>query len=394
MIRDNLMRYISFFMFILPFGVFIVQKKDNNLIVKGSKESINMIIDSLVFNLPERNIFIQNETHAIAIGSMMRFDLYKSLNKQKGVNYILKESPHSTQFGRNLYLKYGDIKILLDFDDLLDSPNVKVEKFYKSTIDFYNYNKSLSKNKQITFIGLDFEIDDAFGLDPKRKGQYVKAIKYFKKYAEKPIPEYLIKIFNKILENPGMLPEDLRKENELIRKYCDLNKETVKKIFGDIYFDLNLIINGSNKIPLGRRDANIYDSFIRAYNFALDDSPTKPLKFFGSFGSTHVKPGKNGSFASKIYTSSQFRNKVALIGQVYINCKSNYFKDKPPTIIKNSGLFCLNKEEEEEVALEFENISKHNGDSQIILLGKFDQRQAQIKSYAKYYDAIIIYTGL
>lgn len=391
------MRCFLFFTFALSFYTCSAQENNNafdsNLIVKGSKESINLIIDSLVSNLPNKQIFIQNETHAVAIGSVMRFDLYTSLNKQKEVNYILRESPHSTQFGRNLYLKYGDIKILLDFDDLLDSPNVKVDKFYKNTIDFYNYNKALPKDKQITFIGLDFEMDNAFGLDPKRIGQYIKAIKYFKKYAEKPIPEYLIKIFNKILDSSGMPVEDLRKENELIRKYCDSNKETVKKIFGDIYFDLNLIINSSNKIPLGRRDANIYDSFIRAHNFILEDSLAKPPKFFGSFGSTHVKPGKNGSFASKLYNSSLFRNNVALIGQVYINCKSNYFKDKPPTIIKNSGLFCVSKKEEEDGALEFENISKHSN-SQIILLGKFDQKQSQKKCYSKYYDAVIIYTGL
>jgi hypothetical protein len=387
-----------FFTFILCCYICNAQEKDNNvfdnnLIIKGSKESVSVIIDSLVFNLPDKQIFIQNETHAVAIGSVMRFDLYKSLNRQKEVNYILKESPHSTQFGRNLYLKYGDVKILLDFDNLLDSPNVKAENFYKNTIDFYNYNKSLPKNKQITFIGLDFEMDNAFGLDPLRVGQYVKAIKYFRKYAEGVIPEYLLKIFDEILDNPDMPIEELRKQNELIRVYCDSNKETIKKIFGDIYFDLNLIINSSNKIPLGRRDGNIYDSFIRAYNFILTDQPNTSVKFFGSFGSSHVKPGKNGSFASKLDNSSQFKNQVSLIGQAYINCKSSYFNNKPSTIIKNSGLFCIGKKEEEEGTIELENISKNNN-SPIILLGKFNNKRTTKNCFARYYDAVLIYTGL
>lgn len=365
-----------------------------SLVKTGGRESINAITDSLASMLPNKLIYLQNETHNVSIGSFMKFSLYQSFNKYKGVNYMLQESGHSIQFARNLFFKYGDVTILLDFDGLLNDDKLDPSQYYKNTIQLYNTNKLLSDREKIRFIGIDFEMDDVRGLDPGRRETYFKALKYFKKYAENPIPTELDRIFDRILADQKMSLKSLQKQNELIKNFSQKNIDLVKATFGEFYFDFNLIINSSNTFPKDRRDNSMFENFKRAYQLIKEKYPDDHPKFFGIFGSTHIKPGQNGSLASIFNHSEIFNNQVSLIGQSYINCKTSYFKDKKPSVpIENSGLYYTDRAKNEESKLQLRFISDELK-SPIILLGNFKKLQLNSKyGFTKYYDAVFIYTG-
>lgn len=365
-----------------------------SLVKTGGMDSVNVISDSLALILPDRMIYLQNETHHIPIGSFMKFRLYQSFNKYRDVNYMLQESGHSIQFGRNLFLKYGDVNILLDFDGLLADDKLDAGQYYKNTINLYHTNKLLADQKKIRFIGIDFEMDDVGGLDPGRRTTYFKALKYFKIYAEKPIPVELDNIFTRILADEKMPLRSLQKENELIKEYCKKNIDLLKATFGEFYMDFCLIINSSNTFPKDRRDNDMFENFNRAYLLIKEKYPDSQPRFFGTFGSTHVKPGQNGSLASIFQNSEMFAGKVSLIGQSYINCKTSYFKDKrPPVLIENSGLYYANTAKSEQSKLQLKSISDELK-SPTILLGNFKELQEKNGyGFTNYYDAVFIHTG-
>ena len=367
---------------------------DKVVVETGDGAAVNAISDSLAAMLPQKMVYLQNETHSISIGSLMKFSLYHSFSKYKGVNYILQESGHSIQFGRNLFMKYGDVNILLDFDGLIKDDQLDPIKYYKNTIHLYETNKQVPDAQKIRFIGIDFEIDDIGGVDPGRRRTYYTALKYFKKYAIGPIPAALDQVIDQILGHEQMPLKALQQQNALMRDFTNKNSDLVKAAFGEFYLDFSLMINSSNSFPSDRRDDDMFKNFLRAYQLIKEKDPNGQPRFFGTFGSTRVKPGKNGSLASIISRSEIFANQVSLIGQAYVDCKTSYFRNKrPPVPITNSGLYVEKRNRDEESKVQLRAISDELK-SPIILLGHFERLQGSTKyGFTHYYDAVLIHTG-
>jgi len=365
------------------------EKMANGVIVAKSEiSSFAAVADSLARTINDNTVFLMGETHSIKANEMIFLPLVKELNRQKGVNYILMEMNHSLYFGYNLFLKYGDVKILADFEGLKSRDTNQLNLRFKTELDLYEYNLNLPVLKKIQFIGVDLDISNIPSYRPMTQYHYVTAMRYFKKYAIDSLPHDISFLIDEITTAND--PKTLIKMDARLRTLAFQYKNELKRCFGEFYKDFYLINNSFKIYPMGSRDGDMLDNFENAYGIIKALNPSAVPKFFGSFGAMHVKPGKNGSFASRVSRSNLVDAGVSFIGVSYFNTKSNYGKELKT--VDKSSLGGLSKEEQVIANSFLRNISEQQG-SPIVLLGRFSTLPKGELDFLKGFDSIFVFTG-
>ncbi|WP_291401081.1 hypothetical protein [Daejeonella sp.] len=358
-------------------------KQEDSVIVNSAKiEEIPDLINSLANLLPQKRIYLMNELHWVKMNNLIRNDLVRSLHQKKKVNCFLIELNHSFAFGMNLFLKYGDTKILADFDGYDQTNMVDTAKFYERIKNLYQYNIKQDRNNRIRYIGIDFEIDK------NRTREYVVAMEYFMRLGKDKLPLSIIEILKEIKQSDIGNVKYLIMQNEKLLTETQKYKSEIAKALGDIFLDYMLIINAPNKIPFGRRDGDMISTLNYAVQILQETGTVKEPIFMGSFGKAHIFPEDGNSFSSLVQKSEYFKNNTSLIGVQYVNCLSRY-KNETPNPIENDGLSIKNKATKIVVGSYLKSISDETN-MPIILLNNIKKSNVD---YFRFYDAILIYTG-
>lgn len=293
------------------------------------------------------------------------------------------EINHSFAFGMNLFLKYGDTKILADFDGYDQSNMIDTAKFYEKIKDLYQYNLGQSSNSRIRYVGIDFE------MDRNRTRDYVLAMGYFLNIGKDKLPLPIVEVLKGIKRSDIGNIKYLTMQNEKLLLATQKYRKELALAFGDMFADYLLIINAPNKIPPGRRDGNMMNALNYAVAVLQETGTVKEPVFMGSFGKAHVFPENSGSFSSLVQKSAYFKNSTSLIGVQYINCFSRH-KNGTSDPIANDGLSVKNSANGAAVGAYLKKISE-KVNKPIILL---DNLKYTKQEYFKNYDAILIYTGI
>lgn len=386
---------IIFFLF---FNIFLVNAQSlsgntlNNFVVaKSDTANFKVVVDSLISILPDKSIYLIGETHRIKANDLFFFPLIKSMCEKKNVKYVIMEMDHSYYFGTNLFLKYGDVKILADFDKRNPKDSLKWNRQYSDLIDLYRYNEKQPIDKKIEFLGLEFDITNIPFARPFTSFRYVTAIKYFRKYNYEKLPAAIDKIFQDITSIDVNDVKLLLKKDKELQKLAIIHQNDLKKCFGDFYKDFYIIMNSARSYPAnGRRDGGMVNNLQNAYQILKENEPNSDPKFFGSFGAAHVIPGNNGSLASKMNSSSIIKGGVAFIGTSYFN--SNSYYSKTIKEIDNSSLHGLSNKDEALADAMLKDVSIQQQAS-IVLLGRFNNIQNKEFNFLKGFDAVFVFSG-
>lgn len=363
---------------------------ENIVVAKSDKSSFQVVADSLVNILPNKSIYLIGEIHSIKANDFIFYPLFKTLHKKRGVNYILKEMNHSLFFGYNLFLKYGDVRILAEFNKVLEKDSLKLRSSFTNTIALYEYNKLQDASQKIQFIGAEFDIENIPFGRPLTSHHYITAIRYLKKYSTQQLPETIDKIFQEIISVDANDVKLLTKKDKELNQLSALYRNELKLSFGDFYKDYYIIINSFKTFPTGRRDPGMVNNLENAYQIIKEMDPNAEPKFFGSFAAKHVIPGNNGSFASKMNSSSIIKGGLAFIGTSYFESTTNYAK----TIrdVNESSLAGLSNKDEHLANTVLQKISIQQN-APIILLGRYSNMLNSELSFLKGFDAVFVFTG-
>lgn len=356
---------------------------DSVIVYSGNIEELPKIMNSLINQLPQKKIYLMNELHWVRMNNLIRHDLIKLFHQKRNVNCFLIEINHSFAFGMNLFLKYGDTKILADFDGYDQSNMIDTAKFYNKIKNLYQYNLEQPSNNRIRYVGIDFE------MDKNRTRDYVLAMGYFLKIGKDKLPLPIAEILKGIRRSDIGNVKYLIMQNEILLSETQKYRKEIANAFEDMFADYLLIINAPKKIPSGRRDGDMVNTLNYAVKVLQETGSVKESVFMGSFGKAHIFPEDSNSFSSLVQKSEYFKNSTSLIGVQYINCLSRY-KNGTTNPIENDGLSIKNKANNIVVGSYLKRISDKTN-KPIILLNNLKKSNVE---YFKYYDAILIYTGI
>lgn len=359
-------------------------KYSDTVVVQSAEiQELGKLSEILINQLPQKKIYLMNELHWVRMNNLIRHDLIKLFHQKRNVNSFLIESNHSYAFGMNLFLKYGDTKILADFDGYDQSNMIDTAKFYNKIKSLYLYNQNQPSNNRIRYVGIDFEIAK------NRTRDYVIAMGYFLKLGSNRLPLPIIEILKSIKRSDIGNVKYLTNQNKKLLIETQKFRSEIANALEDLFADYLLIINAPNKIPSGRRDRNLMSSLNYAVKIFQETGISKEPVFMGSFGAAHVFPEDGNSFSSLVQKSEYFKNNTSLIGVQYINCLSRY-KNGTTNPIENDGLSIKNKANNIVVGSYLKRLSDKTN-KPIILLNNIKNSNVE---YFKYYDAILIYTGV
>jgi hypothetical protein len=363
---------------------------NNFVVAKSDTANFKVITDSLMNVLPNKSIYIIGETHANKANKFIFYPLFKELHKSIGVNYILMEMHHSLYFGYNLFLKFGDVRILAEFNKVSEKDSLKLRSSFTNALALYEYNEKQPIGNKIEFIGVDLDLSNIVGFRVLTQHHYITAIKYFKKYSIQSLPTPLNEIFDDIINAEVNDLRFLLEKDKELQKLSVVYREELKACLGDFYKDFYIIVNSAKSFPNGRRDPVMVNNLDNAYRVIKEHKPNSEPKFFGSFGAAHVIPGNNGSFASKMNSSFIIKGGVAFIGASYFNSTTNY--SKTVREIDKSSLGGLSNKDEHLANTVLKDVSAQQK-SPIVLLGRFNKIQNKELNFFKGFDAVFVFTG-
>ena len=109
----------------------------------------------LEVDLPTHKVFFTGEFHSVAENFPTQTKLLFYLNQNAGVNYYLAELPFAFAEYINLYLQFGDEKILEYL--AVESKNTHAEAagHYQMYRDIYKYNQEQPEDRRIQYLGID-----------------------------------------------------------------------------------------------------------------------------------------------------------------------------------------------------------------------------------------------
>lgn len=357
--------------------------EDSLIIHSGGIDELPKITSTLVDQLPQKKIYLMNELHWVRMNNLIRHDLIKLFHQKRNVNCFLLEINHSFAFGMNLFLKYGDTKILADFDGYTQSNMIDTAKFYTKIKDLYHYNQQQTAANRLRYVGIDFE------MDKNRTRDYVLAMGYFLKIGNDKLPLPIADILKGIKRSDIGNVKYLITQNKKLLIETQKYRKEIAMALEDMFADYLMVINAPTSIPSGRRDGDMMGTLNYAVTVLQETKAVKAPVFMGSFGKAHVFPEDNNSFSSLVQKSGYFKNSTSLIGVQYIDCISRY-KNGTVNLIANDGLSVRNKSTNTWISFYLKQISE-KVNKPVILLDKLKYANHE---YFKNYDAILIYTGI
>jgi len=260
--------------------------------------------DTLSKKLAPYNVIIQAEggSHALGCYIMLGFAWQRFLYQKFGLRHFFQEYGHTSDILFNQYLTTGDTSYR----------HPRAKAYWEA---LYTYNTGRPVNDQLRPRGIDFE-------HPR---DYVRAMKLL---LTSNIPSKEIEPSIDLIRNAD--PDNYRcayttgLNQELKKSLREYTRQFVQ-YFGDKYPDFERIVLNKRdcKDVYRNRNTNM------AYNFLSFAGDMKEPMYYIELGQAHTLLSRQGSTASIINRSRQFKNKVAVVNVFCYNCQIQNGKHAP-----------------------------------------------------------------
>ncbi|MBT2691935.1 hypothetical protein [Bacillus sp. ISL-55] len=269
-------------------------------------------------DLQTHKVFFTGEFHSVADNFPTQTKLLFYLNQNAGVNYYLAELPFAFAEYINLYLQFGDEKILEYLAAESKNTHSEAAGHYQMYRDIYKYNQEQPEGRRIQYLGIDGDTLPNLALN------------YLGHLASmKVIPTEISSHFSSLKDNihPD-LPRNDQSTPELkafIKSWkleVNTNEELYKKAFGKDFdkflFTLISIENGLKEIDANKKnygDFNVFREGVlkEAFSYWIGKLPSE-AKFFGEWGRAHILLSMeesmllNGTYTTLVPTIAQYIN--------------------------------------------------------------------------------------
>lgn len=302
------------------------------------EERNNLSLSLMDEDLEKREIFLSGENHGVKANVDLRMKFVKYFKEKTDFKYYLWELPYSIAYFLNGYLQTGDEGILRDVYSNLEGTDAYNQDDYKHWKDLYKYNKSLSKERKITIVGIDIEhqITNAIKFINHCLSQALANSNYGDRENLKPIED-----IHKQLDNLMDIAEkehqaDSQDYSGRLKNFSDklvanlkLNKNIYKEILEDNYFPYKLVSqNLLNRYEVyeGNNFNHIRDR-IMYKNFRTIYTSLAKGKYFGQLGLSHIFQNSFPYvdwFAALLKKDPGFQGKILSIAYVYKDCRYLY----------------------------------------------------------------------
>ena len=260
---------ISFFMFTKPGKMY----RDITILMSTGKK-INMEgkfqeLKGIEGELKNYDLYLTGETHGTELSYKMQQYMARYFIEEQRVKYILLEVPVSVAEFLNEYLKTGDMEIIKRLISKFEGSYAWNQDTYDLYNFYYEYNKQLSKDEKIMFVGIDIEYNNMLtaeylnylikdlGEPPEKIADIVKRLKRYDR-----VSDYFL--FNDI------------------RKSLKNNEKVYIDYLGEDFFYFNKVVKNVFSENNTVREAAIVQNFKDFYE------KLPKGKYYGQFGGAHV----------------------------------------------------------------------------------------------------------
>lgn len=276
-------------------------------------------IDISDFN--KYKVYLIGENHATQKNTDVELFWIKLLNNTQQVNYIFYEFGYADAQLVNLYLKSGNEIYINKIVENLASSFADSEDVLILFREVYKYNKTLTEEQQLKFVGIDIQ------------HQYQTALYYLNILLPKDPPPKLIEKQIKRLKSYNQTPYSdqelqslalsIKKHRTEYSQYLGQNMTNFEVTIANILQGLRyyqLYDNNKEYESARVREQYLIKNFITIYN-----TLSYAYKSIGIFGSYHTFL-HNGNMASHLNQNYQpLRGKIATFTLVYYN---SYYRDR------------------------------------------------------------------
>ncbi|HZV68679.1 MAG TPA: hypothetical protein VFG10_04015 [Saprospiraceae bacterium] len=285
-------------------------------------ENLSSILSSTQ-NFPDKKFFLFGELHSTNANLELQYEFIKHLHKEKGINNIIIEMPHSEVYFFQKYLETGDTLLLYDYDGRIN------KRFLDKIREF---NKNIDNPIRLFGIDLDIQFRNYFYADCiihlANKHHYSDSISVL----GKAINQLIWNRYNSV---------KLSEINEIIKQELNSNDTEFISLFGKDYLHLKTIVYSLKK-DKGRRDDEMYENFKNLYKIWFPKDYDE-IGFLAFFGGSHTYSENKRSFYHLLQNdnTSPVINNVSLSVIQYVNCQSSQFGRNPKYLIQiyNDGFF-------------------------------------------------------
>lgn len=317
---------IVFFIFLNFLNAFAQENIYKNYLSKNA-ENIDLKNEDnwkiLKEDAEKNQLIILGESHGAKNTQIIDFDLLKFLNKTVGTKNYIAELDYAQAENINDYLKTGNEKFLKTVFHYLVKIHAQWgnQDFYDKIVKIRNLNKTLSKDKKISFTGIDIVQDHKEYLKLIQKiinGKNSTLLDSLKIYINQPY-DYAnmasISIF------AGKLDQKIEKNKDAFQNLLGSDYPLVKYLIKNLTYD--------NKLVGVNRPEGIYRNFKELYIMKY----LKNKKLYGMWGffHAHLVPFQyvGGDFISKLVDSDHpIAKKIISIISLPIDSKYNVWNDE------------------------------------------------------------------
>jgi hypothetical protein len=328
---DTMRKFVIAFLFIstTAFGQenkFVDYLKNNRAVLdlKGDNQW-----DMLKTDAEQNQFIILGESHGAQAAQLIDFSLLKYLNKTVGTKNYIAELDFAQAAAINEYLRTGDKALLKTVFRTWVKRHAQWGNadFYKKIVKISQLNKTLPKQKQITFIGVD-QIQD-FTL-------YFNFLKKFIADKQSPLLDS-IKLISTTNLNDSSFEDKCLFATTFLEK-IEQNKIEFSKLFGEqlpLFEYLIQNLSHSDNAAAAKRPQYLFQNFSQLYTILhLEDQ--KLYGMWGYFHSHQVPIYFLGEdFASKLISSDlPVSKKLITIVCMPVDSKYNVWDEKTGTWTK------------------------------------------------------------
>lgn len=326
--RIILIKKLATFFFIFSFFFNAVAQENiyKNYLSKNS-ENIDLKSDAnwkILKEDAEKNQFlILGESHGAQNTQIIDFNLLKFLNKTVGTKNYIAELDYAQSENINNYLKTGNEKFLKTVFHYLIKIHAQWgnQDFYDKIVNIRNLNKTLSKDKKISFTGIDVVQDHEEYLKLLQKiinGKNSTLLDSLKMKIDQPYDDANMASVSMFA---GKLDQKIEKNKDAFQNLLGSDYPLFKYLIKNLSYD--------NKSVGVNRPEGIYRNFKELY--IMKHLENKKLYGMWGFFHAHLIPFQyvGGDFISKLVDSDHpIAKKIISIISLPIDSKYNVWNDE------------------------------------------------------------------
>ncbi|MBF8455599.1 hypothetical protein IV494_00255 [Kaistella sp. G5-32] len=315
-----------FFTFLIFFNAFAQENIYKNYLSKNA-ENINLKSDAnwkiLKEDAEKNQLIIFGESHGAQNTQFIDFNLLKFLNKTVGTKNYIAELDYAQAENINNYLKTGNEKFLKTVFHYLVKIHAQWgnQDFYEKIVNIRNLNKTLSKDKKITFTGIDVVQDHEEYLKLLQKiikGNHGTLLDSLKMKIDQPYDDANMASVSMFA---GKLDQKIEKNAAAFQNLLGSDYPLFKYLIKNLIYD--------NKSVGVNRPEGIYRNFKELY--IMQHLENKKLYGMWGFFHAHLVPFQyiGGDFISKLVDSDHpIAKKIISIIALPIDSKYNVWNDE------------------------------------------------------------------